>query len=156
MMSGYWQRPDLTAGSVIDSPSEHDPTERWYITGDLVVERTDGSLVFLGRADNQIKLRGHRIELEAIDTVLLAARNVREATVVVQRPDEGDDRLVGMVVLDPAATEPESTMLAAVDAALRQHLPRYAVPADVVAVRSLPRTSTGKIDRMASKALLDA
>ena len=88
--------------------------------------------------------------------MLRDAQNVREATVVVQRPDEGDDRLVGMVVLDPAATEPESTMLAVVDAALRQHLPRYAVPADVVAVRSLPRTSTGKIDRMASKALLDA
>ncbi len=126
------------------------------MTGDLVVERADGNLVFLGRADHQIKLRGHRIELEAIDAVLRDVEQVREATVVVERPDDGDDRLVGMVVLDPAATEPESSMLATINAALRRHLPRYAVPADVVVVRSLPRTSTGKVDRIASKELLDA
>ena len=157
MMSGYWQRPDLTMGSVIDVPAAHDdPAQRWYATGDLVVERPDGNLVFLGRADNQIKLRGHRIELEAIDAVLRDADHVREATVVVDRPDEGDDRLVAMVVLDPSASDPEATLLATVDATLRQQLPRYAVPADVIVMSSLPRTSTGKVDRAASKALLDA
>ncbi len=155
MMWGYWRRPDLTASSVIETSNEHGATERWYLTGDLVAERTDGELVFLGRADHQIKLRGHRIELEAIDTVLRDAPNVREATVVVQRPEQGDDRLVGMVVLDAAATESESTSLAAVETALKTHLPRYAVPSDVVAVSALPRTSTGKVDRSASEALLD-
>ncbi len=156
MMAGYWRRPDLTAGSVIASPRDDDPSQRWYVTGDLVVERSDGNLVFLGRSDNQIKLRGHRIELEAVDAVLRDAEGVGEATVVVDRPDEGEDRLVGMVVLDPGATEPESVALDAVGAELRSRLPRYAVPSHLIAVRSLPRTSTGKVDRAASKELLDA
>ena len=129
--------------------------QRWYVTGDLVVERPDGNLEFLGRRDNQIKLRGHRIELEAIDAILRDTDGVLEATVVVDRPAGGEARLVGLVV--PDGTLPDAEPLVTDAAAeLRRRLPRYALPGDVVVVESLPRTSTGKVDRGASKGLLDA
>ena len=154
MMSGYWQRPDLTAASLRpdDSCGGSGP---WYITGDLVVERPDGNLVVLGRVDNQIKLRGHRIELEALDTALRDLEGVEEATVVVDRSGPADDRLVGIVVLDPATTGPEDEVLDEIASRFRGQVPRYAVPDSMIAVASLPRTSSGKVDRGASSALLD-
>ena len=84
MMAGYWRRDDLTAASIVVGG---DGT-RWYVTGDLVVENADGDLVFLGRVDNQVKVRGHRIELEAIDAVLADVEGVEAATVVVDRSAE--------------------------------------------------------------------
>ena len=155
MMSGYWNRPDLTAGSMIVDPSSDGGSPPWYITGDLVTERTDGNLVFLGRRDNQIKLRGHRIELEALDAVLRDLEGVAEATVVVERSDTSEDRLVGIVVLDPTAIDPDAAVLDAVATQMRRQVPRYAVPDDLISVPSLPRTSSGKVDRGASSALLD-
>ena len=83
MMAGYWQRPDLTAASIVELPSESGGSDRWYRTGDLVVERPDGNLEFLGRVDNQIKLRGYRIELEAIDAALADIEGLHAGTVVV-------------------------------------------------------------------------
>ena len=92
MMAGYWNRPDLTAASIIERPSATGGGDRWYRTGDLVVERPDGNLEFLGRIDNQIKLRGHRIELEAIDAVLADIAELQMATVVVRRSEESRQR----------------------------------------------------------------
>ena len=93
MMAGYWRRDDLTAASIVVG---NDGT-RWYVTGDLVVENADGDLVFLGRVDNQVKVRGHRIELEAIDAVLADVEGVEAATVVVDRSAD-DDRVVALLV----------------------------------------------------------
>jgi non-ribosomal peptide synthetase component F len=73
MMAGYWGRDDLTAASTVV-----DDGVRWYVTGDLVVENPSGDLVFLGRVDNQVKIRGHRIELEAIDAVLADVEGVTD------------------------------------------------------------------------------
>ncbi len=147
MMSGYWNRPDLTeAATYVDGDGT-----RWYLTGDLGRSDDDGVFEFLGRVDHQVKVRGHRIELEAIDVLLREAAGVSAATVVVDRPATGDDRLVALVVSDEA--QPVST--AAVDGLLRSRLPRYAVPAEVRVVGSLPRTATGKIDRNAARALLE-
>ncbi len=147
MMSGYWNRPDLTDESTL---VDADGT-RWYLTGDLACARDDGELVFLGRVDHQVKVRGHRIELEAIDALLREVGGVSAATVIVDRPDAGDDRLVALVVSDVA--NPVSTDT--VDDLLRSRLPRYAVPAEVRVVDSLPRTATGKIDRNAAQALVE-
>ena len=91
MMAGYWRRDDLSAASIV---VDGDGT-RWYVTGDLVVENADGDLVFLGRVDNQVKVRGHRIELEAIDAVLADVEGVEAATVVVDRSAD-DDRVGGV------------------------------------------------------------
>ena len=128
-----------------------DGGERWYVTGDLVVENPSGDLVFLGRVDNQVKIRGHRVELEAIDAVLADVEGVAAATVVVDRSTD-DARLVALLVVDPG--QEYDTVSDRALAATRRHLPRYAVPAAFRQVGMLPRTSTGKIDRNASAGLL--
>jgi amino acid adenylation domain-containing protein len=145
MMAGYWGRDDLTAASIVDD----DEGVRWYVTGDLVVENAAGDLVFLGRVDNQVKLRGHRIELEAIDAVLGDVDGVEAATTVVVRPADGDDTLVALVV----AAGDAATVVERARGELRARLPRYAVPAEVRVVDELPRTSSGKVDRGASAGL---
>lgn len=146
MMAGYWQRDDLTDAATVTD----DAGIRWYVTGDLVVENADGDLVFLGRVDNQVKLRGHRIELEAIDAVLADVEGVEAATTVVVRPDDADDVLVALVV----AAGSETAIVERLRTELRRRLPRYAVPTEVRVVDELPRTSSGKVDRNASAGLV--
>jgi amino acid adenylation domain-containing protein len=148
MMSGYWGRNDLTAASIVHD----DEGTRWYVTGDLVVENASGDLVFLGRVDNQVKLRGHRIELEAIDVVLGDVDGVEAATVVVVRRPDADDTLVALVVADGDA----EAVVERARTELRRRLPRYAVPAEVRVVERLPRTSSGKVDRGASAGLVSS
>ncbi|MEO1056145.1 MAG: amino acid adenylation domain-containing protein [Actinomycetota bacterium] len=147
MMRGYWRRDDLTERAVVRRGTS--PETPWYVTGDLVRRRPDGDLEFLGRADNQVKVRGHRIELEAIDAVLLDQPGVAAATVVVDRAGDGD-RLVAAVVAHDAPID-ERVMLTA----LRRVLPSYAVPSVITSVPSLPRTGTGKVDRNAAATMLD-
>ena len=160
MMAGYWGRPDLTAASIIERRSDGGESEHWYRTGDLVVEHVDGNLEFLGRIDNQIKLRGHRIELEAVDAALADIDLVHAGTAVVQRSQTSEDRLVAIVVAEPAVTGGAPDQLRkfeqAVMSGLRQRLPRYAVPSELVIVSGLPRTGTGKVDRGASLRLLES
>jgi amino acid adenylation domain-containing protein len=145
MMAGYWRRDDLTAASIVRDGEG----TRWYVTGDLVVENAAGDLVFLGRVDNQVKLRGHRVELEAIDAVLGDVDGVEAATVVVVRPADADDALIALVVV----TGDADAVVERARGELRRRLPRYAVPADVRVVDELPRTSSGKVDRGASAGL---
>ncbi|MEO0492958.1 MAG: amino acid adenylation domain-containing protein [Actinomycetota bacterium] len=136
MMRGYWDRPDLDGQAFVERGGR-----RWYRTGDLVQARADGALVFLGRADNQVKVRGHRIELEAVEQVLLAQPGVEACAAVVVRPDSGEDHLVAVV--SPASAA--DGVLAGAAAAL----PRYAVPQRAVGLDHLARTGTGKVDRNA-------
>ncbi len=152
MMSHYWNRPDLTAASTFV-----DDSGRWYVTGDLVDRNDAGELVFLGRVDNQIKLRGHRIELEAIDQLLRDVSGVGAGTVVVRREDGGDDALVALVAPADATpgTQARALLVDAINSELGRRLPRYAVPSAIHVVAALPRTGTGKIDRGASSGLLD-
>ncbi len=145
MMRGYWQRDELTARAIV----QRDPESAWYVTGDLVRRRGDGDLEFLGRADNQVKVRGHRIELEAIDAALADQPGVAAATVVVTRHDQGDDRLIAAVVANDAPIDERALL-----AALRRLLPSYAVPSAIASVPSLPRTGTGKVDRNAAATML--
>ncbi|MEM8619077.1 MAG: amino acid adenylation domain-containing protein [Actinomycetota bacterium] len=149
MMSGYWQREDLTSAVIVDRTDR--PGVRWYVTGDLVRRRADGDLDFLGRSDNQVKVRGHRVELEAVDAALLDQPGVHAATVVVERPPAAEHRLVAAVVVDGEAFDERATL-----GALRRRLPSYAVPSEIRSVPSLPRTGTGKVDRNAAAAMLSA
>jgi len=146
MMDGYWRRPELTAESVCVRP-ETGNARRWYRTGDLVRRLDDGTLVFLGRSDHQVKVRGFRIELEAVESVVTELPGVGACAVLVERGDE--DRLVALVAPAP----PDDDRVAMLDV-LRQRLPRYSVPAEIVGVASLPRTGVGKVDRAAAAALL--
>jgi len=146
LMQGYWNRPDLTARSIVRLT---DADGRWYRTGDLVARRPDGDLDFLGRIDNQIKLRGHRIELEAVDAALRDLDGVAAATAVVDRPEGAEHRLVALIVADAPPLDRRRVL-----SELARRLPRYAVPAEVIAVAGLPRTATGKVDRNAAHDLL--
>ena len=159
MMSEYWNRPDLTDAAVIRRPDGRGGVDRWYVTGDLVVERDGGELEFLGRVDNQVKVRGHRIELEAIDAALGDIAGVDAGVTVVRRSPTGDDTVVALVVPAGASGSSPADLQgfgASVVKQLRHRLPRVAVPAEVVLVDELPRTGTGKVDRPAAQQLLDS
>ena len=147
VVRGYWQRPDLTAERFLDDPFV--PGNRIYRTGDIARFLPDGNLEFLGRADFQVKLRGYRIEIGEIETVLETQTGVAQAVVVAREfTSEGrfeDKRLVAYVV--PKAGAPLSTP--ALRAALAATLPEYMVPSHIIVLDSFPLTANGKIDRNA-------
>ena len=95
---GYHQRPELTAERFIPDPFSANPGRRMYRTGDLVRYHEDGAIEYLGRADHQVKLRGFRIELEEIESVLLEHKGVREAVVTIGEDRNGHQRLIAYVV----------------------------------------------------------
>ncbi len=146
---GYLNRPDLTADRFLPDPFADTPGARMYRTGDLVRWRTDGTLEYLGRADDQVKVRGFRIELGEIEAAFHEAAGVREAAVVVQEDERGDRRLAAYVV----AEEGQQVDLRAVRAALRAKLPAYMVPATIKTMETLMLTPSGKVDRQALAAL---
>jgi acyl-coenzyme A synthetase/AMP-(fatty) acid ligase len=145
MMAHYWNRPDLTSRSILHDPAVPGPG-RWYRTGDLVERRADGDLVFLGRIDNQIKLRGYRIELEAVEAAIVESTAVDGCAAVV---DADGESIVAIV--DPVL---DDITLDGLRESARRRLPRHAVPTRIVPVPELPRTSTGKVDRGAARRLL--
>jgi amino acid adenylation domain-containing protein len=136
---GYWQRDDLTAEKFVADPFSTTADARLYKTGDLARWRSDGVIEFLGRADNQIKLRGFRIEPGEIENALKQQRGVRDSAVIVREGKQGDKQLVAYVA---GAAAPDELF-----AALRKSLPDYMVPAAIFTLHSLPRTANGKLDR---------
>lgn len=141
---GYWNLPDQTARAFL----EHDGL-RWYRTGDLVVEQSDGNLRFLGRRDRMVKKRGYRIELGEIEACLYRHPNVREAAVVAI-PDES----VGLIVRAHIATiDGARVSLIQLKIFCSQHMPLYMVPDAFQFHDALPKTSTDKIDYQALKSL---
>ena len=155
--AGYLERPELTAERFIPDRFSPAPDARLYRTGDLVRRRPDGVLEYLGRIDDQVKLRGQRIELGEIEAQLRATPGVTDAAVLLHAsPDApGDERLVAYVVL--AATEAGAEVgagaVAAVTAGLAERLPDAFVPAEFVTLPELPLSPNGKTDRAALAAL---
>ncbi|MFJ6074073.1 amino acid adenylation domain-containing protein [Streptomyces sp. NPDC093065] len=141
---GYLGRPDLTAERFVADPFGPDGA-RMYRTGDLVRQRADGALDFLGRADDQVKLRGYRVEPGEAEAALAALDGVARAAVVVRDDLPGGPALVGYTVPAPERPRPATELLAE----LRAALPAYLVPAALVTVDSIPLTANGKVDRAA-------
>ncbi|WP_433234976.1 amino acid adenylation domain-containing protein [Actinomadura nitritigenes] len=139
---GYHRRPALTAQRFVANPFAAGGT-RLYRTGDLARWRPDGQLEFVGRSDQQIKVRGHRVEPGEVETAMTAHPDI-DATVVVSDPDGGTGgRLVAYVV--PAADAPPPTV-SALRAHLADRLPESLVPASFVTLDALPLTAHGKVD----------
>ncbi|MET0132299.1 MAG: amino acid adenylation domain-containing protein, partial [Kibdelosporangium sp.] len=142
---GYLRRPGLTAERFVADPSGP-AGSRMYRTGDVVRRRPDGNLVFLGRADDQIKLRGFRIEPGEVETAMAGHPDVGRAVVMVREDISGDRRLVGYVT---ASTQDTAVAGSAVRALVAETLPEYMTPADVVVLAAMPLTPNGKVDRAA-------
>lgn len=145
LMAGYWNRPDLTAAAFYEQPNPSGIPHRFYRTGDLVRRDEAGNLHFMGRADNQVKVRGYRVELDAIEARLLAHPAVAEAAVLALPATEGTLNLHAFVILRPDY-EIDAKGLTTFAA---ESLAWYAVPGSVDFRRDFPRTGSGKIDRKA-------
>ncbi|MEU9047156.1 amino acid adenylation domain-containing protein [Kitasatospora sp. NPDC048343] len=140
---GYLHRPDLTAERFVDDPFV--PGERLYRTGDLARWLPDGNAQYLGRSDDQVKLRGFRIEPGEIEAALLALPGVQEAAVLADRDATGELRLVaGLGRGDAEPRRPHEWR-----AALARRLPDYMIPALFVELPQLPLNRSGKLDRAA-------
>ncbi|HVR95316.1 MAG TPA: amino acid adenylation domain-containing protein, partial [Thermoanaerobaculia bacterium] len=142
---GYLGRPDLTAARFVPDPWSATPGGRLYRSGDLVRLLPDGSLEFLGRIDHQVKLRGFRIELEEIETVLATHPSIREAVVKVCT-EVGQEPFLAAYVVPGQGELPEISELRRF---LLDRLAEYMVPAAFVLLPRLPLGLSGKVDRKA-------
>jgi amino acid adenylation domain-containing protein len=140
---GYWMSPELTAERFTVVPPLS--SQRLYRTGDLARFLPDGNIEYLGRADYQIKLRGHRIEPGEIEAFLEQCRGVRQAVVVLREDRDGDKRLVAYLVASAGSPQSPSELRAT----LASKLPDYMVPSAFVFLPAFPLTDNGKIDRKA-------
>jgi len=157
LSTGYWGKPDLTRTAFRPAPT--DRKEGVYHTGDLGLMRPDGCLMHLGRKDYQVKIRGYRIEPAEIEMALLDSGNVKEAVIVAQQDEHGDQRLAAYWVPtgEPAHETPAGKLPVApckpmagdLRDALAETLPDYMVPAVFVMLDALPLTANGKVDRRA-------
>lgn len=144
---GYYNDPERTAAAFVPVPGVNAFGERLYRTGDLVHEGVDGKLYIHGRADNQVKHMGYRIELEEIENALCRLDYVNQA-VVMQNNGVRTSQLVAVLAAD------EEHEPLQVQSDLRQHLPEYMIPGRISFVAAIPKNKNGKIDRAGLKARL--
>lgn len=140
---GYLGLPELTAQRFVKLWDGR----RAFLTGDRGRERSDGTFEFLGRSDDQIKLGGYRIELQEIEQTLQSSPLVAEAAVKVHRSPSSSEQLVGYVTVDPSVEPGGEEVSDAVMRFAQERLPSFKRPRQIVLLDSLPKTSSGKVDR---------
>jgi amino acid adenylation domain-containing protein len=141
---GYLNNETLTAEKFIPDP--FNPKWRMYKTGDLGRWLPDGNIEFLGRIDNQVKIRGSRIELEEIEHQLQQHDSVKDAVVQVWE-DEAGDKVLCASIVSGSTGAPKAGEISGLREHLAQQLPNYMIPAYFVEVPVIPLTSSGKLDR---------
>ena len=140
---GYLNWPELTAEKFMPSPFSDREGERMYRTGDQVKWGRNGDLEFLGRLDQQVKVRGYRVELGEIEAVLQTHAGIRTCAVIIREDEPAEKRVVAYVV------KSGDVKMAAFKEFLKERLPDYMVPSAFVEIEQLPLTPNGKIDRKA-------
>jgi amino acid adenylation domain-containing protein len=148
VMSGYWGEPGKNAEVLVRRAFAGELEEVYFRTGDRVRVLDDGNLTFVARADLQVKVRGHRVELEGIETALLSLEPIEAAAAFAVPDGEGSSAIRAAVVVGQADAATKRQILTDVS----KILPLHSVPEEVEVLDSLPRTPTGKVDRNALRA----
>jgi amino acid adenylation domain-containing protein len=143
LFPGYWRRPDLTQAVFLPNPPGGQ--ERIYLTGDCGRLRADGCLVYGGRKDFMVKVRGHRVEIQEIESLLANLPMIKDAAVLAREEDGGTSHLTAYIV-PRDDVPPQTTELRKL---LGEQLPSYMVPTAFVVVDFLPLSPSGKVDRQA-------
>lgn len=151
-MLGYWNLPERSAKAWYHQQLPGGTERKFYRTGDLVREGEDDLLHFLGRRDHQVKVRGYRVELGAVESQLLTHPMVSEAIALTLTSEEEDLILTAAVVLKNDQATTEKTLLTY----LKERLPWYAVPETLYLLSGFPRTATDKVDRSKVRTMLNA
>ena len=149
---GYLNRPELTAQRFLPHPTRTLAGARLYRTGDLARRRPDGNLQYLGRIDQQVKVRGKRVDLIEVESYLRHAARVQDAAVVATQNGDAETEIVGYVAAEPHV----QLSLKAIWAELRLHLPEHALPDQIYRIESLPYLPNGKLDRHSLALALDS
>jgi D-alanine--poly(phosphoribitol) ligase subunit 1 len=145
---GYYGNGEETAARFSQDPRQDRYHSTYYRSGDLVREDDESRLWFHGRVDNQVKLRGYRIELEEVDLAVQSIPEVRRAVAVMLTGADGGELAVAFMADRTVAADE-------VHAVCKQKLPGYMQPSTIIQLSDLPRNANGKVDRRATKALLE-
>lgn len=140
---GYWNRPDLNQKAYLYRQGVEAFPHVYFRTGDRVVRTPDGNLSFLGRIGRMVKVRGQRVELDEVESVLSSVTGVQEAAAITVAGEHDSLNIVCAVTPEHETTLQIDTLIAH----CRKQLPPYAVPAEIRILAELPHTSTGKLDR---------
>ncbi|AZA81495.1 thioester reductase [Chryseobacterium lactis] len=149
LAKGYLNNEELTEAKFIVNPFKE--TEKLYRTGDLARWLPDGDIEFLSRADNQVKIRGFRVELGEIERTLIHQEGIQEAIVITKDTTGSNKYLIAFVVLEPGK-EQDVTSLRNL---LKEELPGYMIPAQIIFIDKIPLTPNGKTDSQSLKDLAD-
>ncbi len=145
---GYWNNPQKTEQAFVKNPLFPFLNDQIYKTGDLVELREDGNYDLKGRKDRQIKFMGYRIELDEIESALYSLDYVKEATVIFNRINDLE-RIVAFISLKENNKE-----VTQIKDDLKDKIPKYMVPRTIIVKKDLPRTSSGKVDRVKIKTMV--
>ena len=139
---GYWKRTDLTAEKFIEKFIHPEGLTRLYRTGDVGRFLPDGNIEYNGRIDSQVKISGYRIEPGEIENVLLQNAQIHQAVVVAKKDQQGNNKLTAYVMSYDASLDRQTVLLY-----LRERLPDFMIPAEVILLSRIPLTQNGKFDR---------